>query len=158
MWERRGGGSLGCTAIRRSETQWTRLTPETRTARPKATSRASSQPAGDEPAAEGPQSPADEQTTEQQPQSPAPEQAPVRRLFRSRTDRVLGGVCGGIGRYFGVDPIVVRIVAVVGLLLGGATLVAYIAAMILVPSEPEGGRRPPPARRAACPPARWRWS
>ncbi len=98
---------------------------------------------------EQPQSPADEQTTREQPQSPAAEQEPVRRLFRSRTDKVLGGVCGGIGRYFGVDPIIVRIVAVVGLLLGGATLVAYVAAMILVPAEPEGGA--PVATRARGP-------
>ena len=58
-------------------------------------------------------------------------------------------MCGGIGRYFGVDPIIVRIVAVVGLLLGGATLVAYVAAMILVPAEPEGGA--PVATRARGP-------
>ena len=117
------------------------------------------QPAGDEPAAEGPQSPADEQTTQQQPQSPAPEQAPVRRLFRSRTDRVLAGVCGGLARYFDIDPIIVRSWPWSGLLLGGVTLVAYVAALILVPVEPgEGEPEPPRARRAACPPARWRWS
>ena len=68
-----------------------------------------------------------------------------KRLYRSR-DRVIGGVCSGIGRYFNVDPIVVRIVALVGLLLGGATLVAYVAALILVPNEPaEGEPEPSPA-------------
>lgn len=67
-----------------------------------------------------------------------------KRLYRSR-DRVLAGVCSGIGRYFNVDPIVVRIVALVGLLLGGASLVAYVAALILVPNEPaEGEPEPPP--------------
>ena len=100
--------------------------------------------------------------TSRQPRSRSrPRRPPVRRLFRSRTDRVLGGVCGGIGRYFGVDPILVRIVAVVGLLLGGATLVAYIAAMILVPCEPRRARprrHRGARRRAAGPPARWRWS
>jgi len=67
-----------------------------------------------------------------------------KRLYRSR-DRVIAGVCSGIGRYFNVDPIVVRIVALVGLLLGGASLVAYVAALILVPNEPaEGETEPPP--------------
>lgn len=67
-----------------------------------------------------------------------------KRLYRSR-DRVIAGVCSGIGRYFNVDPIVVRIAALVGLLLGGATLVAYVAALILVPVEPaEGETEPPP--------------
>ena len=67
-----------------------------------------------------------------------------KRLYRSR-DRVIAGVCSGIGRYFNVDPIVVRIAALVGLLAGGATLVAYVAALILVPVEPaEGEAEPPP--------------
>ena len=67
-----------------------------------------------------------------------------KRLYRSR-DRVIAGVCSGIGRYFNVDPIVVRIAALVGLLAGGATLVAYVAALILVPNEPaEGETEPPP--------------
>ena len=62
---------------------------------------------------EQPQSPADEQTTREQPQSPAAEQEPVRRLYRSRSDRVLAGVARGLGRYFGVDPLIFRIVLLV---------------------------------------------
>ncbi len=72
---------------------------------------------------------------------PPPEQpaAGPRRLFRSRTDRVLGGVCGGLGRYLGVDAIVLRIVFVVLLFFGGVSLVAYLVALLFVPNEPEGG-------------------
>ena len=86
------------------------------------------------------------------PQSPAgggstPTSEP-RRLMRSRTDRVLGGVCGGLGRHLGIDPIILRIAALVLLFVGGAGLVAYLAALLLVPSEPieaaaPGGVAPP---------------
>ena len=77
------------------------------------------------------------------------ETANPKRLYRSTNDRVLAGVCGGLGRYFGVDPIVVRIAAVAGLFLGGVTLVAYIAALVLVPNEPaEGGPEPPSGGRS----------
>jgi phage shock protein PspC (stress-responsive transcriptional regulator) len=58
-----------------------------------------------------------------------------RRLLRSRSDRVLGGVCGGLGRYFNVDPIIFRIAAIALVFLGGAGVLLYLAALILVPSE-----------------------
>lgn len=79
-----------------------------------------------------------------QPQSPAPEPAPdqPRRLTRSRTDRVLGGVGGGLGRYFGVDPVIVRIALVALTFLGGAGVLLYLAAMLLVPSDPIGSEVP----------------
>jgi phage shock protein PspC (stress-responsive transcriptional regulator) len=107
-------------------------------------------PAGsDRPAADS------EETGQAGPQSPVTEPTavgpPVRRLYRSRSDRMLGGVCGGIGRYFGIDSILVRIVAVVGLLLGGATLVAYIAALLLVPNEPPEGASAATAAGASAP-------
>jgi phage shock protein PspC (stress-responsive transcriptional regulator) len=62
-----------------------------------------------------------------------------RRLYRSRSDRVIAGVCGGLGRYLNIDPIVLRIAFVVLLVFGGVSALAYVAAMLLVPSEPEGG-------------------
>lgn len=71
------------------------------------------------------------------PQPPPP--PPPRRLTRSRTDRVVGGVCGGIARHIGLDSGLVRIGFVVGLLLWGATAVVYVAALLLVPDEPHGG-------------------
>jgi len=80
----------------------------------------------------------------QQPQSPAPEPGPdqPRRLTRSRTDRVLGGVAGGLGRYFGIDPVIVRIAIVALTLLGGTGVLVYLAALLLVPSDPIGSEAP----------------
>jgi phage shock protein PspC (stress-responsive transcriptional regulator) len=60
---------------------------------------------------------------------------PPRRLLRARSGRVIGGVCAGLGRYFNVDPIIFRIGAIVLTLVGGAGLLAYLAALLLVPSE-----------------------
>jgi phage shock protein PspC (stress-responsive transcriptional regulator) len=61
-----------------------------------------------------------------------------RRLVRPREGRVIGGVCAGLGRYFNVDPIIFRIGAVVLAFVGGAGLLAYAAALLLVPSEGAG--------------------
>lgn len=69
----------------------------------------------------------------------------VRRLTRSREDRVLAGVCGGLGRYLDVDPVVVRIIAV-ALLLSGVGVLAYIIAWIVIPEV-----RPDEAESAAPP-------
>ncbi len=60
----------------------------------------------------------------------------IRRLYKSRTDRMIDGVCGGIANYFKLDPTLVRVVWVLLTLLGGSGLVLYIAAMILMPKEP----------------------
>ena len=59
-----------------------------------------------------------------------------RELKKSRTNKVIGGVCGGIGEYFDIDPVFVRIVAVM-LALGthGVGVVAYIIAMIIMPTN-----------------------
>ncbi|HEV2859160.1 MAG TPA: PspC domain-containing protein [Solirubrobacterales bacterium] len=92
---------------------------------------------------------------------PAPEQPPPRRLMRSRTDRVVGGVCGGVARHFNLDPTLVRIGFVAGVVLWGATAVLYLAALLLMPEEPEGtapaGPEVPPGAAAgaaaAAPPA-----
>lgn len=61
----------------------------------------------------------------------------VRRLYRSRTQRMVGGVCGGLGEYFDIDPTIVRLLFVVTALAGGPGLLAYIIMLIVVPSEPE---------------------
>jgi phage shock protein PspC (stress-responsive transcriptional regulator) len=87
----------------------------------------------------------DDTTQQLPPESPQP-----RRLLRSRDDRVIGGVCGGLGRYFNVDPTIFRIGAVVLAFVGGAGLLAYLAALLLIPSEGS------PAA-ADAPPGRNRW-
>jgi len=58
------------------------------------------------------------------------------RLYRSSTDRVLGGVCGGVAKYFDRDPLLVRILCVVLCIVWGAGILAYIIAWILIPEEP----------------------
>jgi phage shock protein PspC (stress-responsive transcriptional regulator) len=80
----------------------------------------------------------------QTPTQPQPQ--PPRRLYRSRTDRLIGGVCGGLGEHFGVDAVIVRIAAVVLLLFGGASALAYLAFLVLVPEEPLEGAPPPPKK------------
>jgi phage shock protein C len=60
----------------------------------------------------------------------------TRKLYRSRTDRTVAGVCGGLAQYFGTDPTVIRVLFVVLAVLGGSGLVIYLAMWILVPMEP----------------------
>lgn len=74
----------------------------------------------------------------EQPLPPTPPRPPYpnppKRLVRSRQDRWLAGVCGGVGEYAGIDPNVVRLLAVIGgVLSGGTLLVAYVVAWILMP-------------------------
>jgi len=69
----------------------------------------------------------------QQPGQPAPS-SPHKRLLRSRNDRMLGGVCGGVAEYLGIDSTLVRILVVVGAVLGfGSLILAYIIGWILIP-------------------------
>jgi phage shock protein PspC (stress-responsive transcriptional regulator) len=63
--------------------------------------------------------------------------AKTRRLYRSRTDRKLAGVCGGLSQYFNTDATLIRVLFVVLALLGGPGLVIYLLMWILVPEEPE---------------------
>lgn len=72
------------------------------------------------------------------PSAPATEPLAPKRLLRSRRDRVLGGVCGGLGEYFGVDTVLVRIVAVALALSGGVGFLAYVIAWIAIPDAPTG--------------------
>ena len=58
---------------------------------------------------------------------------PYRRLTLSVTNKKIAGVCGGIAEYFGVDPTLVRLAAVVLALLGGSGLFIYLVAWIIMP-------------------------
>lgn len=82
-----------------------------------------------------------------------------RPLRRSREDRVLGGVCAGIAHQLDVDPLVIRVAAVVvGLVSGGAAALAYLVAWALVPpavGEPQRTTLPAPVRSGG---AREAWS
>ena len=63
--------------------------------------------------------------------------AQTRRLYRSRTDRKLAGVCGGLAQYFNTDATLMRVLFVVLALLGGPGLVIYLVLWIVVPEEPQ---------------------
>jgi phage shock protein PspC (stress-responsive transcriptional regulator) len=58
-----------------------------------------------------------------------------RRLYRSRRNRVFAGVAGGLGEYFDIDPVFIRVIFVVATLAGAAGLLAYIILWIVVPKE-----------------------
>ena len=61
-----------------------------------------------------------------------------KKLYKSSNDKVLAGVCGGIAEYFAVDTVIVRLAWVVFTLMGGAGLIAYIIAAIIIPEYPGG--------------------
>src|SRR6056297_3148517 len=60
----------------------------------------------------------------------------MKKLYRSKTDRKIAGVCGGIGEYFGVDSTLVRLAAVVLIFASGAGLLAYLVAWAIIPERP----------------------
>ncbi|MCH5186265.1 MAG: PspC domain-containing protein [Oscillospiraceae bacterium] len=59
----------------------------------------------------------------------------MKRLYKSRTDRKLGGVCGGLAEYFGIDSTIVRLILVLAVVLFGTGILAYIIAWIIMPDE-----------------------
>ena len=93
--------------------------------------------------------------------SPYPPQAP-KRLERSKSNRVLGGVCAGVANYLNMDPTLVRVLTVVISLFTGVPIVLYIIALFVVPEEgsqpippsypPVGGPQGQPAGYSAAPP------
>jgi phage shock protein C len=67
------------------------------------------------------------------PQGPAPQ--PTKRLYRTRDDQMIAGVCGGIARYLGVDPTLIRVAAVIALVFAfPAALIGYLLAWAIMPS------------------------
>ncbi|MFZ2497350.1 MAG: PspC domain-containing protein [Methanosarcina sp.] len=60
----------------------------------------------------------------------------MNKLYRSKSDRIIAGVCGGLGEYFQIDPTIVRLLWVFFSLSGGAGVVAYILAWAITPEEP----------------------
>lgn len=59
-----------------------------------------------------------------------------KKLYRSRKNRLVGGVCGGIGDHYNIDPTIVRLLWVIFILSGGAGLLAYLIAIVLIPESP----------------------
>ena len=59
----------------------------------------------------------------------------MKKLYRSNANRVLAGVCGGVGEYFGIDPLLLRLGFAALFVLGGSGLLAYILAAVIIPKE-----------------------
>ena len=60
----------------------------------------------------------------------------MKRIYRSRQNKVIAGVCGGIGEYFNIDPVLIRVLFVLLVLLQGFGILAYIIAWIIIPKNP----------------------
>ena len=65
-----------------------------------------------------------------------------RQLVRSRVNRRVAGVCGGIGEYFGLDPTLVRVGFILATFLGLAGVIVYIVLWIVMPEAPVGSEAP----------------
>lgn len=59
-----------------------------------------------------------------------------KKLYRSVTDKMVGGVCGGLAEYFAVDPVIVRLIFVLAVIFGGSGIIAYIILWIIIPQKP----------------------
>ena len=69
-----------------------------------------------------------------------------KRLYRSYSNRMIAGACGGIAEYFEIDPTLIRIIVIALVFFGGVGILAYLAAVIIVPNNPdqtpqEGGEK-----------------
>ena len=60
-----------------------------------------------------------------------------KRLYRSREDRILGGVCGGLAEYLDADPSLIRLLWVLIALVWGLGILLYLAAWIIIPEKPK---------------------
>lgn len=67
----------------------------------------------------------------------------MKRLYRSKKERWLAGICGGIGEYFDIDPLIIRVVAIALVFMGGAGILAYIIGIFIIPTAPDGDTAAP---------------
>jgi phage shock protein C len=61
--------------------------------------------------------------------------SPVKKLVRTKNDRMIAGVCGGLARYAGLDPVLVRLLMVGLVIFGGSGALLYLAGWIIIPEE-----------------------
>jgi len=59
----------------------------------------------------------------------------MKRLYRSKKDRIVGGVCGGLGEYFDLDPVLFRIIWIILIFAYGTGLIAYLLAWLIIPEK-----------------------
>ena len=62
----------------------------------------------------------------------------MKKLYRSKSDRKIAGVCSGIAKYFELDPSVIRLLWILLTVFGGQGLIAYIICALVLPDEPDG--------------------
>lgn len=65
-----------------------------------------------------------------------------KKLYRSDDNKIIFGICGGIGEYFDIDPVIVRLILIVLVCIGFSGLVAYIIAVFVIPRKPLVARAP----------------
>ncbi|MEW5794893.1 MAG: PspC domain-containing protein [Candidatus Zixiibacteriota bacterium] len=83
-----------------------------------------------------------------------------RRLYRSSTNKVIAGICGGLGEHLDIDPTLVRLVAVIAALASfGVVLIFYLLAWIIIPQPPPGqpGYDPEPVGESTAASSRGGW-
>lgn len=61
---------------------------------------------------------------------------PAKKLYRSRSDKLLAGVCGGLAKFFNIDSTWIRLAFILLLILGGSTILVYLIMWLIVPKEP----------------------
>jgi Putative stress-responsive transcriptional regulator len=61
----------------------------------------------------------------------------TKKLYRSNTQKVIGGVAGGLGEYFNIDPVIIRVLFVLLILAGGGGLLLYVIMWIFIPQNPD---------------------
>lgn len=64
------------------------------------------------------------------------EPVPQKKLYRSRRERMIAGVCGGLAEYFNIDPTWVRLIFILFFFLGGSAFLVYIIMWLIVPLSP----------------------
>jgi phage shock protein PspC (stress-responsive transcriptional regulator) len=60
----------------------------------------------------------------------------MKKLYKSRSNKKISGICAGIAEYIDVDPTIIRLIFAIGILFGGAGLWAYIICALIIPDEP----------------------
>jgi phage shock protein C len=61
----------------------------------------------------------------------------AKKLYRSKKNRKIAGICGGIAEYFDIDPTIIRLIALILVLSAGGGIIVYLIGWIIVPEEPE---------------------
>ena len=59
-----------------------------------------------------------------------------KKLYRSEDDRIIAGVCGGLGEHFGIDPVILRILMVILVFAGGPGIILYLLFCLFIPRQP----------------------